>query len=168
MWSNSASLYLMILSPQLRVLYFHKHFFFFGHAYGIEKLLGQGSNPSHSCNQSHISDNTGSLTHCTTRRTPYGHLFVTGWYSKSLNRILMVCDSQVASKTPSLCPLVEVSTSPTFLQLLLKSSLLTIPTAPFVHQLNRTPKSCQAHSCILAFALLFYQTCKLFFVCFEF
>ena len=27
----------------------------------------QGLNPYHSCNQSHSSDNTGSLTHCTTR-----------------------------------------------------------------------------------------------------
>ena len=33
----------------------------------MHKLLGQGSNPCHSCNQSHSSENTGSLTCWVTR-----------------------------------------------------------------------------------------------------
>ena len=37
-------------------------FFFFGHTCGLQKFLGQGSNWSHSCNQSHSSDNIRSLT----------------------------------------------------------------------------------------------------------
>ena len=34
------------------------------------KFLGQGLNPCPSCNQSHSSDNTGSLTHWATREPP--------------------------------------------------------------------------------------------------
>ena len=34
---------------------------------GIQKFPVQGSNPHHSSNQSHCSENAGSLTHCTTR-----------------------------------------------------------------------------------------------------
>ena len=45
-------------------------FFFFGHIHGIQKFLGQGSNPGHSSNLSHSSDNTGSLTQCATREFP--------------------------------------------------------------------------------------------------
>ena len=37
-------------------------FFFLGHAHSTQKLPGQGSNRCHSSNQSHSSDNTGSLT----------------------------------------------------------------------------------------------------------
>ena len=40
---------------------------FFGHAHGIQKFLGQGSNPHHSSNQSYSSDNIRSLTHWATR-----------------------------------------------------------------------------------------------------
>ena len=41
--------------------------FFLGHAYGMQKFLGQGSNPWHSRGPSHSSHNAGSLTHCATR-----------------------------------------------------------------------------------------------------
>ena len=37
-------------------------FFFFCCAYGMQKFLGQGSNPHHSCNWSHSSDDARSLT----------------------------------------------------------------------------------------------------------
>ena len=37
--------------------------FDFGHTHGMQKFLGQGLNLHHSSNQSHSSDNTGSLTH---------------------------------------------------------------------------------------------------------
>ena len=36
--------------------------FFFGHTHGMQNFHGQESNPCHSCNLSHISDNAGSLT----------------------------------------------------------------------------------------------------------
>jgi len=42
-------------------------FYFFGHAQGIRKVPGQGSNPQHSSDLSHCTDNTGSLTRCATR-----------------------------------------------------------------------------------------------------
>lgn len=41
--------------------------FFFSHACGIQKFSGQGSNPSHRCNQSHSDDNAGSLTYWATK-----------------------------------------------------------------------------------------------------
>ena len=41
-----------------------------GHAYSIQKFLGQGSNLGHSQDSSHSSDKAGSLTHCTTRELP--------------------------------------------------------------------------------------------------
>ena len=40
---------------------------FFDHTLSMQKFLGQGSNPCHSCNLSQSGDNTGSLTHCVTR-----------------------------------------------------------------------------------------------------
>ena len=43
------------------------HLFFFGCAHGKWKFPGQGSNPWHTSNPSHCSDNTGSLTCCTKR-----------------------------------------------------------------------------------------------------
>ena len=49
----------------------HQIFIFFGHA----KFLGQGSNPSHRSDLSCCSDNTGSLTHCTTRELPQIFIF---------------------------------------------------------------------------------------------
>ena len=42
-------------------------FFFPNHSCGMQNCLGQGSNLWHSCNQSHRSDNTKSLTHWATR-----------------------------------------------------------------------------------------------------
>ena len=36
---------------------------YFGCTHGMQKFLGQGSNPCHSCNQSCNSDNAKSLTH---------------------------------------------------------------------------------------------------------
>ena len=42
-------------------------FGFFGHAYSIWQFLGQGLNARHSSNLSCCTDNTGSLTCCTTR-----------------------------------------------------------------------------------------------------
>ena len=38
-------------------------FFLFGHVCSMRKFLGQGSKPCHSCNQSHSSDDAGSLAH---------------------------------------------------------------------------------------------------------
>jgi len=46
----------------------------FGRALGMRKFLGQGSNPSHSCPWNHSSDNTRSLTCCTTRELLKGFL----------------------------------------------------------------------------------------------
>ena len=40
-----------------------RFFFFFGHTHGMQKFLGQESNPLHSSDPSHSTDNTGSLTH---------------------------------------------------------------------------------------------------------
>ena len=42
-------------------------FFFFGHAHGMQKFPGQGSNLHHSSSHSHSSDNARALTRCTTR-----------------------------------------------------------------------------------------------------
>ena len=39
---------------------------FFGHPHGMWIFPGKGSNPYHNSNPSHSSDNTGSLTLCTT------------------------------------------------------------------------------------------------------
>ena len=41
--------------------------FVFGHAHGMWKFPGQGSNTQHSSDTSHCSDNARSLTHCATR-----------------------------------------------------------------------------------------------------
>ena len=49
-------------------------FFFVGHAHGLQKFPDQGLNPHHSSNPRCCSDNTGSLTFCTTRellRAPF-------------------------------------------------------------------------------------------------
>ena len=46
-----------------KYLYFFFFFLLFGHAGGMWKFPGQGSNLSYSCNQSHSSDNNGSLTY---------------------------------------------------------------------------------------------------------
>ena len=46
-------------------------FFFFGHAHGIRKFLGQESNPCHSNDLSHSSDNASFLTHCTIRELQF-------------------------------------------------------------------------------------------------
>ena len=51
-------------------------FLFFGCIHGIWKSLGQGSNPHHSHYLSHCSDNTGSLTCCTTRELTILQFFV--------------------------------------------------------------------------------------------
>ena len=64
----------MVLLPLERVFPFF--FFLFSFlffcvcvcAHGMQKFPGQGSNPLHSCNQSH--NNARSLTHCTTRELP--------------------------------------------------------------------------------------------------
>ena len=49
-------------------------FFFFlwggGQAHGTRRFPGQGSNPNHSSDLSHSSDNAGSLTHRATRELP--------------------------------------------------------------------------------------------------
>ena len=57
-------------------------FIYFGHVHGIQKFLGQRLNPSHSCNQSHSSDNAGSLTHWATMELLLFHFF-----GESLRRI---------------------------------------------------------------------------------
>ena len=45
-------------------------FFFFGFTLMIGEFPGQGSNPDHSIDPSHSSDNAGSLTYCATRELP--------------------------------------------------------------------------------------------------
>ena len=42
-------------------------FFYFGSSLGVQKFLGQGSNPCCSHDPSRSSDNTGSLTFCAIR-----------------------------------------------------------------------------------------------------
>ena len=46
---------------QVSLFYLPFFFLFFGHTCRMWKLPGQGSNPCHSSNPSHCSDNTGSL-----------------------------------------------------------------------------------------------------------
>ena len=46
--------------------------FFPSRTHGMRKFTGQGLNPLHSCNQSHNSDNTGSLTHWVSRELHIG------------------------------------------------------------------------------------------------
>ena len=46
-------------------------FIYFCHAHSTWKFLGQGSNPCHSSDSSHRSDNAGSLTPCTTKELPF-------------------------------------------------------------------------------------------------
>ena len=45
-------------------------FFLFGHAWGMQEFPGQGSDPHHSSYLSQSGDNTGPLTHWTTRELP--------------------------------------------------------------------------------------------------
>ena len=45
-------------------------FFFSSHSCSICKFLGQGLNPGHSSNPNCSSDNSGSLTHCSTGELP--------------------------------------------------------------------------------------------------
>ena len=53
--------------------FFHRKFdfiffFLFGHAFCMQKFLGQGSNLCHSIDLSHCTDKLGSLTSCTSRK----------------------------------------------------------------------------------------------------
>ena len=48
----------------------------FGHAHCMRKFPGQEWNSSHSCNQSHSSENTRSLTCCATIETLYHTFFI--------------------------------------------------------------------------------------------
>lgn len=52
--------------------------FLFGCAHGLLKFLSQGANPHHSSDQSLSSDNSGSLTLCTTRELLFVHSFIDG------------------------------------------------------------------------------------------
>ena len=45
-------------------------FFFLDCTHSMGKILGWRSNPCHSSNRSHCSDNTGFLNHCATRELP--------------------------------------------------------------------------------------------------
>ena len=47
-------------------------FFFFCRDLDMWKFLGRESNPRHSSDRAHCSDNAGSLTHCTTRELRLG------------------------------------------------------------------------------------------------
>ena len=51
------------------------HLFFFGPAWSMWKFLGQGSNPCHSSDLSHCSDNARSLICCSTRELRIVHLW---------------------------------------------------------------------------------------------
>ena len=55
---------------------FYFFFFFFGYSCSMCKFLGQGSNPSHSSDLSHCSDNTESLTCCAPRELPFPHSYL--------------------------------------------------------------------------------------------
>ena len=50
--------------------------FLFGHAHGMCKFPGQGSNPPCSSILSHCNDNTESLTCCTTRKLHPHHFLI--------------------------------------------------------------------------------------------
>ena len=62
-------------------LYYYSYYYYllllFGHAQGMWKFPGQGSNPSRSCDLLHSCGNAPSLTHCTTKE-------VQGWILKAL------------------------------------------------------------------------------------
>ena len=57
-------------------IYFYFAERFFCHAHGMQKFLGQGSNPCHSGDPSHCSDNTGSSTHYTARELPLNNFLL--------------------------------------------------------------------------------------------
>ena len=63
---------LHIALPFISLFIFLKCFlvYSFGWTHGMRKFLGQGPNPCHSSDLSHISHNAGSLTHCTMRELP--------------------------------------------------------------------------------------------------
>ena len=69
-------------------------FFFFGHAHGMWKCLGQGSNMHHSRNLLPCSDNAGSLTHCTTREVLF--------FQEFLNYIQQLSSSPVTANHPEI------------------------------------------------------------------
>ena len=63
-----------LLHCSLAFSFFLFFFFFFSrHTCSMQKFPGQGSNPSHSCNQSHSSDNARSLNCWATRELPGPH-----------------------------------------------------------------------------------------------
>ena len=66
-------IYIYIFYIYLYILYIYLYiyfFFLFLLAQGLWKFQDQGSNPHHSYNQSHSSDNARSLTHWVTRELP--------------------------------------------------------------------------------------------------
>ena len=69
-------------------------FFFFFDALSTWKFLGQRSNPHHSRNLSHCSNNAGALTHCATRELhQMANSYNTLWnfMSCSHERLLETC-----------------------------------------------------------------------------
>ena len=77
-------IYFYTYTPLPQVQRMISAFLFFGHAHGMWKFLGQGSNPCHSSNLNHCSDITPSLTCCATRELP-GCELRSLRFSKSLN-----------------------------------------------------------------------------------
>ena len=59
------------------------NFFLCGHTHCMRKFPGQGSNPHHSSNPSHRSDNTGSLTHGPPGNSGIIYSFVPNKHSES-------------------------------------------------------------------------------------
>ena len=80
-WKNDPSIGLINIHHHASPIYnfflvMRVFFFSFGCTCGMQKFQGQGSNPSHSSNQSYSSDNSRSLTYQTTRELLlWGHLW---------------------------------------------------------------------------------------------
>ena len=62
-----AAVIIYLFSPSLNHGLLEGYFCFFAVPMACESSLGQGSNPRHSSNQNHRSDNTGTLTYWTNR-----------------------------------------------------------------------------------------------------
>ena len=85
-------------------------FYYFGHALGMQKFLGQGLNPHHSSDLSQCSDNTGSLTHWATRKLWEGLFFkaktlmgLGGWSNKDVDRQFLPSFQHVPSHIKRSC-----------------------------------------------------------------
>ena len=64
-WGWGGGVFRALVSSRQCIFFFSFLFFFWGASiHSIWNFLGQGSNPSHSCDLRHGCSNAGSLTHC--------------------------------------------------------------------------------------------------------